>query len=102
MIMKNLKSADSPSSGYPYRIPWWGNVLLAVGGYCSLKFVIPELHFTNPTLQSLAQAAPTFAPLVAILFLLLAAKQLYDVDSTEKTEKGNKKPDNSQGKNPEK
>jgi hypothetical protein len=102
MIMKNRKSADSPSSGYPYRIPWWGNVLLAVGGYCSLKFVIPELHFTHPTLQSLAQAAPTFAPLVAILFLLLAAKQLYDVDSTEKTEKDNKKPDNNQGENPEK
>jgi hypothetical protein len=102
MIMKNRKSADSPSSGYPYRIPWWVNVLLAVGGYCSLKFVIPELHFTHPTLQSLAQAAPTFAPIVTIFFLLLAAKQLYDVDSTEKTEKGNKKPDNSQGENPEK
>jgi len=61
-------------------MPWWGSVLLAIGSYCSLKYLVPELHPTNPALQKLAQAAPTFAPFTTIPFLLLAAKQLYDTD----------------------
>jgi hypothetical protein len=56
---------------------------MAIVSYCTLKYLIPELHLTNPTLQKLTQAAPTFAPLVAIPFLLLAAKQLYDADISE-------------------
>lgn len=62
------------------RIPWWVSILLAIGSYCTLKYIIPELTMPNPTLQKLAQAAPTFAPLATIPFLLLAAKQLYDTD----------------------
>lgn len=64
----------------PGRIPWWVNILLAIGSYCTLKYVVPEINLTNPTWQNLAQAAPTFAPLTTIPFLLQAAKQLYDVD----------------------
>lgn len=76
--VSSAESAESRQSSK--RIPWWVNVLLAIGSYCTLKFVVPELHLTHPTLQKLAQAAPTFAPLTTIPFLLLAAKQLYDVD----------------------
>ncbi len=56
---------------------------MAIVSYCTLKYLVPELHPTNPTLQKLTQAAPTFAPLVTIPFLLLAAKQLYDTDVSE-------------------
>jgi hypothetical protein len=73
-----------PSSGKLFHIPWWINILLAISSYCGLKFVVPELHFTHPTLQNLTQAAPAFAPLATIPFLLLAAKQLYDVDNAAK------------------
>jgi len=76
-----VPSEDSAKSTKTNRsIPWWVNVLLAIGSYCTLKFVVPEIHLTHPTWQNLAQAAPTFAPLATIPFLLLAAKQLYDVD----------------------
>ena len=74
---------QSPEGATPQtatRIPWWVSVLLAIVTYCSLKFLVPELHLQNPTLQKLSQAAPSFAPLVTIPFLLLAAKQLYDSD----------------------
>lgn len=83
----------------PGRIPWWVNVLLAIGSYCTLKYIVPEIHLTHPTWQNLAQAAPTFAPLATIPFLLLAAKQLYDVDIVNVH---NKSPDNSPEEDPEK
>ena len=67
-------------------MPWWVSVLLAIVSYCSLKFLVPELHLQNPTLQKLSQAAPSFAPLVTIPFLLLAAKQLYDSDISKEEE----------------
>lgn len=94
----NSKSTDCPSSGNRFHIPWWINILLAIGSYCSLKFVVPEIHFTQPALQSLTQAAPAFAPLATIPFLLLAAKQLYDVDTDVKNIE---KPGNDQRKTPE-
>jgi hypothetical protein len=59
------------------------SVLMAIGSYCCLKYIVPELHLEDPTLQKLSQAAPSFAPLVTIPFLLLAAKQLYDSDIGE-------------------
>lgn len=72
-------------SGFPFpgRTPWWLSVLMAIASYCTLKYLVPELHPTNLTLQKLTLAAPTFAPLVTIPFLLLAAKQLYDTDIPE-------------------
>ncbi|MGB3212096.1 MAG: hypothetical protein WBB19_15435 [Desulforhopalus sp.] len=68
---------------FPQRMPWWMSVLLAIVSYCCLKYLVPELQLQHPTLQKLSQAAPTFAPLVTIPFLLLAAKQLYDTDVTD-------------------
>lgn len=52
---------------------------MAVVCYALLKYFIPTLQSENPKVQGLIEASPTFAPLVAIPFLLLAAKQLYDV-----------------------
>lgn len=54
--------------------------MLAIVSYCLLKYVVPGLHLNNPAFQKLIQAAPTFAPPASILFLLLAAKRLYDTD----------------------
>ncbi len=65
----------------PYRMPWWASILMAIVFYCALKYGIPRLYLTHPALQQLAQAAPTFAPILAIPWLLLAAKQLYDTDA---------------------
>jgi hypothetical protein len=64
----------------PLRMPWWGSSLLAMVLYCGLKYGVPHLHLSNPLLQQLAQAAPFFAPILAIPLLLLAGKQLYDKD----------------------
>ena len=94
--MKDKEATGMKSPKSPIRIPWWINVLLAIGSYCALKFLIPELHLTNPTFIKLAQAAPTFAPLTTIPFLLLAAKQLYDTDIVD-----DDKTDSSQEKDPE-
>lgn len=64
-------------------MPWWASVLMAVICYTLLKYFIPTLQSENRTIQRLIEAAPTFAPLMAIPFLLLAAKQLYDVDPAD-------------------
>ncbi|NOR25816.1 MAG: hypothetical protein GQ542_15795 [Desulforhopalus sp.] len=81
-----MESSESATPKTPTRMPWWVSVLLAIVSYCSLKFLVPELHLQNPTLQKLSQAAPSFAPLVTIPFLLLAAKQLYDSDISKEEE----------------
>jgi len=59
-------------------ITWWTSVIMAVVGYCTLKYLIPAFQPQNFILLKLSKAAPTLAPLVAIGFLLLAAKKLYD------------------------
>ncbi len=83
--MKAKKTMDSASPRSPHLLPWWIYVMLAIGSYCILKYVVPELHLSNPTFQKLTQAAPTFAPPASILFLLLAAKRLYDTDREEES-----------------
>lgn len=74
-----FSKTDQPPSAK--RFPWWVSVLAAIISYCLLKYLVPELQPTGATWQQLVQAAPTFAPIVTIPFLLLAAKQLYDGDS---------------------
>ncbi|MCP4341674.1 MAG: hypothetical protein GY799_23030 [Desulfobulbaceae bacterium] len=83
MSIKDKESSDSAPPKPATRVPWWVSVLMAIGSYCCLKFIVPGLHLEDPTLQKLSQAAPSFAPLVTIPFLLLAAKQLYDSDIGE-------------------
>lgn len=63
------------------RFPWWFSVLLAIFSYSVLKYAIPQQQPSNHFLYSLCQVAPDAAPLSAIGFLLLAAKQLYDGDT---------------------
>ncbi len=84
--MTEKQSPKIPLRKARYHIPWWMSVLLAITLYCTLKFLIPDLHPTNPILEKLRQAAPSFAPLATIPFLLLAAKQLYDSDIDEDEE----------------
>ena len=74
------------------RLPWWGSVLLAVFFYCGLTYGVPLLHPANPTLQHLAQAAPSFAPILTIALLLLAAKQLYATDIPKDDSQKQEKP----------
>lgn len=96
--MKDKETTGRGDSKLPQHFPWWANVLLAIGSYCMLKFVVPGLSVSNNSLQKLVQAAPTFAPLVTIPFLLLAAKQLYDTDIEEKKPH---QPDGDDEKEPE-
>ncbi len=84
-----MKEIKPNRYAFPRRTPWWVSVLLAICSYCALKYIGPELQPTSPLLQKLMQAAPQFAPLVAIPFLLLAAKQLYDSDLPEKDQQEN-------------
>ena len=65
------------------RMPWWVSVLLAITSYYCFKYLIPQLQFTNQTLQNIAMAVPGLAPIAAIVFLLLAAFRLYDTDNNE-------------------
>lgn len=75
-----MKERRPAKSRFAIRTPWWLSVLLAVICYCTLKYLVPQLQPTSPALAKLFQAAPSFAPIVAIPLLLLAAKQLYDTD----------------------
>ena len=74
-------SKNRPSFGIRlFRLPWWVSVVCAIACYCSFKYLIPQLQPTIPALAGMVRAAPSFAPLVTIPLLLLAAKQLYDID----------------------
>lgn len=66
------------------RFPWWFSVLLAILCYYSLKYGLPQLIAADERLSDLLSL---LAPISAIGFLLLAAKQLYDGDKTEESEK---------------
>lgn len=57
--------------------------MLAIASYCLLKYLLPALQPENPALLKFTETAPIFAPLAAILFLLLAAKKLYDKDPAD-------------------
>lgn len=75
-----MKDKDSMKNSAPRPFPWWLSLLIAIGSYCTLKYILPTIQTTHPVLQHLTKAAPILAPIIAILFLLLAAKQLYDSD----------------------
>lgn len=57
---------------------WWVSVLLAIIVYMGFKYLVPGLIQEGSSLFNISQSGPDFAPLAAIPFLLLAAKQLYD------------------------
>jgi hypothetical protein len=90
-----MKEMEPNSFAVPRRTPWWVSVLLAICSYCALKYIVPELQPTSPVLQKMIQAAPQFAPLVTIPFLLLEAKQLYDSDLPDKNQQEDINEENS-------
>ncbi len=63
---------------FPQRFPWWLSIIFATASYYSLKYLIPDLIPETSSMYKLSQTAPTLAPIIAIVFLLLGAKQLYD------------------------
>ena len=88
--------SNPPENRSTSRFPWWGSVLLAVFCYCTLRYLIPGLQPTSPSMAKLIQAAPAFAPVVTIPLQLLAAKQLYDTDQPEQPEDKKDDQDNAQ------
>ena len=62
-----------------YRsFPWWASILIAILLYCAFSYLAPCIHPASETLARLLAAAPRFAPIVTIPFLLLGATRLYD------------------------
>lgn len=88
-----MKGKHIPRRFLPVAWPWWGSVVVATVSYCGLKYGITELHPDNPALQQIIQAAPSFAPILAIPWLLLAAKQLYDTDGDASRQQDQKPPE---------
>jgi len=83
-MSKAQKDASTEQGEQPRKpIPWWVSILLAIGVYCTLKYILPELKPSSQGLQDLFQMGPVAAPVMTIPFLLLAAKQLYDTDIPE-------------------
>ena len=62
----------------PQRFPWWLSIIIAAASYYLLKYLIPGLVPETSAMYKLSQTAPTIAPIISIVFLLLGAKQLYD------------------------
>lgn len=58
-------------------IPWWLSVLMAIASYLFLKYLGPQMAVSAGH-GRLAGFLPQTAPIAAIVFLLVAAKQLYD------------------------
>ncbi|MFA4830038.1 MAG: restriction endonuclease [Thermodesulfovibrionales bacterium] len=56
------------------KAPWWISAILAVISYLGLKFLVPSiLHGSTGMLnQALAKAAPSFAPIVSLVFVFTA------------------------------
>lgn len=69
---------------YILRVPWWIYVLLAALVYSLMKYAAPLIQSESAVLMSFARGAPTFAPLVSMVFLLLAPIVLYE--GTERQE----------------
>ena len=52
------------------KAPWWISAILAVISYLGLKFLVPSMLQSRADLlsQGLAKAAPSFAPIVLLVF----------------------------------
>lgn len=54
-------------------LPWWLNLILATIAYISLKYWIPSLEAQNTVFQAVIRTAPTFANILALLLIYIAA-----------------------------
>ena len=68
-----------PSNKFQLHLPWWLFLLLAIAAYVSLKYVLPNTDWLAPKMYGLAEQ---LAPIVTIIFLVLAANGLYQSNAT--------------------
>lgn len=56
------------------KAPWWISAILAVISYLGLRFLVPALLQDSAGMlnQALAKAAPSFAPIVSLVFVFTA------------------------------
>ncbi len=66
------------------KFPWWVSILLAIASYYSCKYGLVTIVGEEAPLTGLFEL---FAPIIAMGFLLLAAKQLYD-DAPQNSDNG--------------
>ncbi len=59
------------------HIPWWVYLILAIIFYVSSKYIIPALATSETSQAQLTEAGNLAAPIIAIVFLLLAANGLF-------------------------
>lgn len=77
--MHQQTHTSRPSSTH---VPWWLHILIAILCYWLLKYFLPSLVQGQSAAGRLLLLAPQLAPIVAIVFLLLAAFALYRSDET--------------------
>ncbi len=84
-----------------WKTPWWLTVSTAFLCYYLLKYFIPTIPFKGVVVKQMAQAAPDIAPIVAIILLLIGAKQLYEPtdEKNDNTGKGKKDKQDNDTKN---
>ena len=58
-------------------IPWWVHVLLAIVFYLGSKYIVPAIADDATSRAQLTEAGNLAAPIIAIVFLLLAANGLF-------------------------
>ena len=59
------------------HFPWWLHLLIAILSYSTLKYFLPALASSQVDREQLTELGGQFAPIIAIIFLLLAANGLY-------------------------
>lgn len=58
-------------------IPWWLYLFIAIVSYTAIKFFLPTLASNPADREQFAELGSQVAPIIAIIFLLLAANALY-------------------------
>jgi hypothetical protein len=74
--------------------PWWISVLLSILSYCGLKYGLPLIAGEKALPEDFIKM---LAPLTAMGFLLLAAKQLYDIPPAEEGYPGKENDEDDSG-----
>ncbi len=59
------------------HIPWWLYLSIAILSYSLLKYVLPMLASDQASREKFIESGSQAAPILAIIFLLLAANALY-------------------------
>ena len=69
-------------------LPWWVHICLAIASYMGIKHGVPAFYARAEEQAVLVGVAPQLAPIIAIVFLLLAGVALYrdDVADEEQDE----------------